>query len=340
MISQPLEDQFVGCLIGQAVGDALGYLVEAYPPAECASYVHDLRCNKLPKEGRGGHKFGQYTDDTQLARELLKSLLSNDDFDPEDYAGRIKTLFSENRVIGRLKGTTELAVGKLMSGTKWNESGHKSAGNASAMRAAPIGLVFYDDPETLINVAEMQGRITHVDSIASAGAVAVAAAVSFVMSSRPLDQDAFFEFVGDCCRQVDIGFTAELARLQGALHLVPKQAVAVIRAMGDEFASTSNWSGISPYVVGTVLWSLYAFLRTPDDFMETIYTAISVSGDVDTTAAIGGAISGAYNGASVIPRHFREMITDRGSWGDRELTDLAKQCYSYAIKQKHSLPIA
>lgn len=339
VILQPLEDQFVGCVVGQAVGDALGYMVEAYPPSECATYVESLRRNELPEQGRGGHQFGQYTDDTQMARELIKSLLANGCFNPQDYAERIKYLFSGNRVVGRTKGTTELAVGKLLSGAKWQEAGRPSAGNASAMRAAPVGLAYYDDPESLIAVADMQGRITHVDSICSAGAIAVAAAVSFVMTSRPLEQDAFFHYVGECSKEKDRSFAENLRRLEMVLDMPPEDAVDEIKELGDDYTASGQWKGISPFVVGTVLWSFYSFLRSPDDYMETMYTSISVGGDVDTTAAIAGAISGAYNGGSVIPRHLREALTDRGTWGNNELTDLAKALYTHAVKYKFKEPI-
>ena len=50
-----------------------------------------------------------------------------------------------------------------------------------------------------------------------------------------------------------------------------------------------------------MLWSLYAFLRSPDDYWETICTAIGVGGDTDTMAAIAGAISGARLGVAALP---------------------------------------
>ncbi|MDP7571364.1 MAG: ADP-ribosylglycohydrolase family protein, partial [Myxococcota bacterium] len=53
---------------------------------------------------------------------------------------------------------------------------------------------------------------------------------------------------------------------------------------------------IRPWVVTSVAWSLYSFLKTPWDFEETIYTAICCGGDVDTTAAMTGAIGGVYHG--------------------------------------------
>jgi len=39
----PRRDQFSGCLIGQALGDALGFVVEGFPPEVCSDYVRMLQ---------------------------------------------------------------------------------------------------------------------------------------------------------------------------------------------------------------------------------------------------------------------------------------------------------
>ena len=58
-----------------------------------------LIAGSLP--ARRGFGVGQYTDDSQLARELLVSFTEIGKFDPEHYARRISRLFSENLVVGR-----------------------------------------------------------------------------------------------------------------------------------------------------------------------------------------------------------------------------------------------
>ena len=67
---------------------------------------------------------------------------------------------------------------QLARGVPWQEAGtpSPSAGNGSAMRAGPIGLLFFDDPDGLVRAAVDQGRITHQDPRCSAGGVAVAGA--------------------------------------------------------------------------------------------------------------------------------------------------------------------
>ncbi len=76
----------------------------------------------------------------------------------------------------------------------------------------------------------------------------------------------------------------------------------------------------------SLLWSLYAFLRSPDDYWETICTAIGVGGDTDTMAAIAGAISGARLGVEALPTELLGRLNDRGEWGADALVELANSC--------------
>jgi ADP-ribosylglycohydrolase len=77
MTSRPTRKQFQGCLVGQALGDALGFVVEGQPPTFCRRYVEErLGSERVLGLGRGSFPLGQYSDDTQLARELMQSYAS------------------------------------------------------------------------------------------------------------------------------------------------------------------------------------------------------------------------------------------------------------------------
>lgn len=133
-------------------------------------------------------------------------------------------------------------------------------------------------------------------------------------------------------REIDASY-----RLPQWLSMNPADASRSIQAAGRETADAGrqyHWAGISPYVVPTVLWSLYSFRRTPDDYFETICTAIAVGGDVDTTAAIAGAISGAFVGLEGIPRQLALRVTDRGSWGFDELNELGKSAWAMRARDE------
>jgi ADP-ribosylglycohydrolase len=326
---RPAREQFQGCLIGQALGDALGFVVEGQPSTFCRRYVDErLGQDRVGGLGRGPFPLGQYSDDTQLARELLQSYAARGEFDPEDYAGRIATIFSEGRIVGRGRATEE-AAGRLARGVPWNEAGTPppSAGNGSAMRAGPVGLLFYDDLDILAQATCEQGMITHRDVRCSAGAIAIAGAVALALSEGPVERLEFLGRLSELSARVHAPFAEALISLSGWVTLPPEQAVTHISRVGLERELDEGWGEITPFVMPSVLWSLYSFLKSPEDYWQTIRTAIAVGGDVDTTAAMAGAISGAHLGFGAIPRKLAGRITDQDSWGLSELTDLASECY-------------
>ncbi|MCP5366541.1 MAG: ADP-ribosylglycohydrolase family protein [Hyphomicrobiales bacterium] len=325
----PDPDRFAGCLVGQALGDALGFVVEGQSPQVCRSYVDlTVRGGRAELARRGTFPFGQYSDDTQLARELLRSYVDRGGFEPGDYALRIALLFAQQRVVGRGKATEDAAK-RLAAGVPWTEAGTPApaAGNGSAMRAGPVGLMFFDDAVALCRAAHDQGRITHADPRCSAGAVAVAGAVALAMQGRPVDPRRFLDYLATWAAARDAGFAADLRRLADWVVLAPEDAVTFISRAGLPPDHRDMWPGISPFVVGSVLWSLYAFLRHPDDYMAAVCTAIAVGGDVDTTAAMTGAIAGARVGLAGIPADLAAHLTDQGDWGRAELVDLARAAW-------------
>ena len=326
--TQHLKDRFAGGLIGQCLGDALGLPVEGMPPHVCREYVDRvLRPQRIPRTGRGPFPFGQYSDDSQLARELMQSYAACSRFDPQDYADGIAAVFRENRIVGRGRAT-EAAAHRLIQGVPWDRSGEPppSAGNGSAMRAGPVGLLFFDNPRCLVQTAIDQGRITHQDPRCSAGAVAIAGAVSIALQSEAIDTSHVIAQLADWARPIEPELAWYLEQLEDWLALSPDEAVQPISEAGMSHGHTDLWRGISPFVIGSVLWSLYSFLRTPSDYWETICTAIAVGGDVDTTAAMAGAISGAHLGLTALPPPFTECLTDQGTWALTQLTELAHRC--------------
>lgn len=329
------KEQFSGCLIGQCLGDALGFVVEGYPPSTCQKYVKDtLRSGSTGIVGRGPFPFGQYTDDSQLARELIQSYVACERFDPQDYAGRIAAIFAEGMIVGRGRAT-DAAARRLIRKVSWEEAGTPppSAGNGSAMRAAPIGLFFFDEPQQLIRAAHDQGRITHQDRRCSAGAIAIAGAVALTLRGKPIQTMPFLSQLGVWAGTIEESVASAIRQLAEWVALPPDRAVNFISRVGLAPGYADEWQGISPFVTPSVLWSLYSFLKTPNNYWETICTAIAVGGDVDTTAAMAGAISGAYLGHEAIPSKLAHRLTDQGSWCFAELVRLAHRCYEIKVRK-------
>lgn len=319
-------ERVVGSLLGLALGDALGFLVEGREPEVARSYVRD-RLRLAPSTPRLPHTFGQYSDDTQLARELLASVLDAGGWQPETFAARIANLFQTGRVVGAGPGSRGAAL-RIAAGTPWQQAASPApyAGNGSAMRVGPLGLLFARDPDRLRRTAAQQSRVTHQDSRCAAGAVAIAGGAALAAAPGPLDRRILLETLSAWAGAEDAGVARAIAGLAEWGGLEPGAALARLHDLGLDPERDVSGRGISTFVVPSVLWSLYAFLRSPDDYWEVVCTAIMVGGDTDTTAAMAGALAGARVGQDGLPTRLLERLHDCGRWRAPELAMLARRC--------------
>ncbi len=318
-------ERFAGSLLGQAVGDALGFVVEGQGPATCEAHLAAVwRTQRTQGWSRSPFDCGQYSDDTQLARELAASLVQQGGWRPADYAQRVARLFAEERVVGA-GPSTEAAARRLAAGVAWHEAGTPGpvAGNGGAMRVAPLALHLAHDPAALAHAADEQARITHADPRCGAGAVAVGGAVAAALQGRLAEADGLCETLADEVAALDGVLAAALRRMPRWLTQAPDQAVLQIAAVGLPPDRGDGRFGIAPHVTPSVLWALYAALRHPADIVEALATAITPGGDVDTTAAMTGAIVGAAVGEAGLPSAFVECVHDRGTARHDELRALA-----------------
>ena len=322
-----IRDQLTGSILGQALGDALGFVVEAQPPTVAREYVDRwLRAGRAGERAHPRFPFGQYTDDTQLSRELLQSFRERGRWDPAAFSVRLAELFRERRDVGAGRGTRAAAL-RLLAGVPWDASGTPApyAGNGSAMRAGPLGILL-PDRVAMTRAGREQSRITHLDPRCAAGAITIARAVALAARREPVDPAAFLSDIAGCAEGDDASVAGAIRGLEDWVSLEPVAAARHVHEAGLDPAHMDRWQGISAYVTPSVLWSLYAFLRSPDDYWETICVAIGVGGDTDTMAAMAGAISGARLGVGSLPEDLLGRLTDQGAWGADDLAELALSC--------------
>ncbi|PWS44192.1 hypothetical protein DKT74_12560, partial [Streptomyces sp. ZEA17I] len=162
-------ERALASLRGLSVGDALGsqFFVPVNYPL--------LKRRVLPPGP------WQWTDDTEMASSVLAVLSAHGRVDQDALA----TSFAEHHDFDRGYGP---AVNRLLrlvrEGGDWRElasalfNGQGSWGNGSAMRIAPLGAWYADDPEQATHQAEISSYTTHQHREAVVGAMAVAAAAS------------------------------------------------------------------------------------------------------------------------------------------------------------------
>jgi ADP-ribosylglycohydrolase len=138
-----------------------------------------------------------------------------------------------------------------------------------------------------------------------------------------MEAESFLADIADCARSAPT-LAQAIVEMTRWITLDPMHAAEEVRRSGLDPAHREQWQGISSFVIPSVVWSLYAFLRSPDDYWETVCTAIAVGGDTDTLAAMAGAMSGARLGPGALPPHLLERVNDRGDWDAPALADLAR----------------
>lgn len=246
----PTYGHLLGSVLGQCVGDALGFLVEGQSRAVCTHFAEQValagRAGEFGVMGSFGQDgqpryrslaevaalqaaeagraagprpppevafaFGQFTDDSQLMRELLCSYAAAGDspftFDGAAFGRRVAALFagaglltgpvasapafgaatstpgfgapspSLSGIVGYGR-TTRKAAQRLADGVDWRSAGMQSGqGNGGCMRVGPLGLLLYHRSwEVLLAEAAAQCSVTHATRRCQASAVLVAGAV-------------------------------------------------------------------------------------------------------------------------------------------------------------------
>lgn len=310
------EDRFIGSVLGVAIGDAMGMPFEGWSPDKIREHWKDKVF--LPASPHRGLGPGQYTDDTHMTICHLKSLIDSGGLEPEDAARKFLEWFDSGDLRG-IGAATALSMKRLKQGRSWQKSGatgEYAAGNGGAMRIAPVGLFYYNDISALKESVRQAVVITHDNTEAVAGATAVAYIVArAAKGDLDLDLDTLItdtrEFIGDST------VSENLARAEALLkdNATNEKALQVL--------------GTSGYVVETVASAVFCFLSSPRDFKSTVVNAVLGGLDTDTTAAVAGSMSGAFNGKDGIPRDWVDGVED-----DERLTSMARKLYKVSRKNQ------
>jgi ADP-ribosylglycohydrolase len=284
------EKAVVGCLLGSAVGDALGL---------CAENLSPRRQRRLfPDMSRYHFLFGRgmTSDDTEHACMTGQALLASGG----DVRRFARSLAWRLRwwLLGLPAGAgraTLLASMKLWLGFPPHRSGIFSAGNGPAMRAPLLGVCHGQEPARLRELVRASTLLTHKDPKAECAALAVAWA-AYRSSTAPAAEWTPAEY------------QKELEGLLGAearefLDLVGRAvASAATGQTSAEFAEGLGLKrGVTGYVYHTVPVVLQAWFRHAEDLRGGLLEVIGCGGDTDTTAAILGGIIGARVSKEGIP---------------------------------------
>jgi poly(ADP-ribose) glycohydrolase ARH3 len=297
MTDQP--DHFTGCLLGLALGDALGAPFEGLP----ADTIYRDYGGGLNAATQPPLDTLHYTDDTEMTLGVAQTLVAHGRIDPDDLMDRFSANFNPARGYG--PGTREILVTRATGGD-WRRLVETqfpggSLGNGAAMRVAPVGLLFHADLDRLTAEAEASARVTHVHPIGVDSAVLMATAVALAVRMA-----GGFDYADFIQQLLSRAKTEEFQwQLRTASRLSPDD----------------SWNfGSSLPAHRSVTSAILCFAFAPTSFHHAVGRAISMGDDTDTLAAIAGALVGAHVGIAGLPSDQIGRVED----GERGRTFLAE----------------
>lgn len=286
-----IEKRAIGCLLGLAVGDALGSPLQFMTEPQ-VQIKHGTVRNMIG----GGWLLlrpGETTDDTELAMLLAGSLVERRGFDAEDVARRYVEWFRGGPKEAR--GVLRTSLSLLAEGSTVSEasakahelSGEDSADNTTLMRCAPLALSIGTAWSRLVEAAVAEAAITHLDSRAGAGSAALVTVLALLLEGTPREE------------VLDRAFDLLEENESGIENLLPDVAIRRRDSLRP-----------GPYVVDTLEVALHGFRRA-ESFEDALVSTANLGGEADTTTSVAGALAGACWGADAIPRRWLRALVGR-----------------------------
>lgn len=308
-----------GCLIGGAIGDALGWPVKFMSLEDIKSKYGNRGISSLVIGRRGR---AEITDDTQMTLFTAEGLLRGETRGYNKgvsetgkcvYNAYLRWLYTQgdsaddtlNIYDGYLIKQKELYVKRApgmtcLTSLRNREMGtvdnplNDSKGCGCVMRVTPIGL-FYR-PQFAFNKGMECAAITHghITGHLSAG--------------------AFAYIIANIISGIDIENSVEYTLSELSKYYNSEEIIALLRkAINLSMSKKSNEVCIKELGQGwiaeeAVAIAVFCALRYKSDFEEAIITAVNHSGDSDSTGAMTGNIVGAYLGLNKIPRKWTSKL--------------------------------
>jgi ADP-ribosylglycohydrolase len=283
-------------LEGLSVGDAFG---------ECFFGNAALAISRIEQRQPAPSPW-TYTDDTAMAVSVFRCLEEEGQVNRD----RLAQLFAEEYQRDPWRGyggTAHSILRAIGAGVPWARaageafSGMGSMGNGGAMRVAPVGAYFADDPDQITIQARNSAEPTHAHPEGQAGAIAIALAAAWAWNHRgsagQVDPRELIQFVFD--------------RLPtGDTHSRIRRALDIPFDREPDLAGQMVGNGSLVSAPDTVPLCLWLAARHCWDYPAALWATASAFGDVDTTCAIVGGIVALSSGVESIPK---DWIASRGN---------------------------
>lgn len=282
-------DRFRGCLLGLAVGDALGAPYEGLTDKDI---FFRFGLPDLIVRNPSGDTL-RYTDDTEMMAGVAESLVEFGEVRETELMRAFAANYHPERGYGRgarviLEAARDGGDWRTVAGTIFPGG---SFGNGAAMRVAPVGLLFHRDPDRVWEEAGKSARPTHRHPAGIEGAQVMALAVARAVTGEGIDRRELLTALLERAKTEEFRWA-----LKAALKIKRGHSVAAL--------------GSTLYAHRSVVTAIACFLSAPDDYEYAVGRAVGLGDDTDTLAAMTGSLVGAFAGLSAVPEGLLAKLED------------------------------
>jgi len=318
------EEKFAGCLLGGAIGDALGAPIEFLSLDRIREQFGEKGVTDFhPVYG----KLGAITDDTQMtlftAEGVLRGLVRArargigsaqvaivhgsylrwlktqvSDYDPERALGDGWLIGHEALWSARAPGNTCLSSLEACRNLTGSPASNDSKGCGTVMRVAPIGFVYDDD--LAYRLGKETSALTHGHPTASIAAGALCIIISQLKNDTSLDVAVAAALEVVQADEMALGVPGETSQ-------AIEQAVALAQSGDDPSPELVESLGAAWIAEEALAISIYCAL-VARDFSHGVLLAVNHGGDSDSTGAITGNLLGLIFGCEQIPPGWRQAV--------------------------------
>ncbi len=316
-----LHSAIRGCLLGGAVGDALGYPVEFIKEKEIYKRYGESGIQSLEDAGGSAAVISDDTQMTLFAANALLVVKSNEALDPklelqrgyQEWLGTqqdyrfVKAnenthmwIYGDSRLHAlRAPGNTCLRALAASEIDRVTLADNNSKGCGTVMRAAPFGLITYacganakEQEEAASKWAEFDAKLTHGHSAAAASSEVLARTVSRILNCRgeygtQLEHYIACDNLGEPETEEAVAFALKIAKDSRIPDL------DAIHAIGEGWIAEE-----------AVAIAVFAAVRYQNDFRKALQISVNHKGDSDSTGAVCGNILGAWLGEEAVSEAF------------------------------------
>lgn len=307
------KDKFLGCLLGGAIGDALGWPVEYKSKGEIFA-IHGINGVRQLEINGTGKAF--ISDDTQMTLFTAEGILFSDTKEKAidniylAYLRWLRTqgynvpvveegwLINDQRLYSK-RTPGNISVSSLNSGLvgSLEKAINTSKGCGGTVRVSPVGMVC--PPYDAFKIGSMTSAITHGHPTAHISSGAYSMLISLLQDGVELEDsiDRIILYLREIEGSNETRAAIELAKRLFDLDYPSQDAFMLLGA---------GWNGDEALGI-----SIYSSLVSKGDFKKGLFTAVNHDGNSDGTGTMTGSILGTILGASKLPEEWGYRIEIR-----------------------------